>query len=95
MATTLKREAVSLHASDVSGQNTARVPGVAGDATVGELVQGLLSQMNLPQNDSEGRPLNYQARLDREGRHLHSSETVGEALQNDDKIVLQPHIQAG
>ena len=85
---------VSLQARDVSGQMVANVS-AASDATVGELVHGLLSQMHLPQNDSEGRPLTYHARLEREGRHLHTSETVGEALQHDDKIVLQPNIQAG
>ena len=86
---------ITLQARDVSGQRVARVPSVASDATVGELVQGLLAQMHLPHHDAEGRPLTYQARLDREGRALHSSESVGDALQNEDKIVLQPSIQAG
>ncbi len=89
------RSGISLHASDVTGQNLAHVPQADPDVTVGELVQGLLSQMRLPQNDSEGRPLTYHARLDREGRHLHSSESVGAALQDEDRIVLQPNIQAG
>ena len=86
---------ITLQARDVSGQKTARVPSVETDATVGELVQGLLSQMHLPNHDSEGRPLTYQARLEREGRALHASEAVGDALQNEDQIVLQPSIQAG
>ena len=68
---------------------------MSADSTVGELVQGLLAQMHLPPNDVEGRPLTYQARLERDGRALHSSEAVGDALQNEDKIVLQPSIQAG
>jgi len=58
-------------------------------------VSGQLSQMNLPQNDVGGRPLTYHARLEREGRHLHASERVGDAVQAGDKVVLQPNIDAG
>jgi hypothetical protein len=86
---------IDLQASDVSGQNLANARGVPADSTVGELVQGLLAQMKLPRNDVAGRPLNYHARLDREGRHLHASEIVGDALQQQDRIVLQPNIDAG
>lgn len=86
---------IGLQVSDVSGQKLTNVKNVPADATVGELVQGLLAQMQLPQNDPGGRPLNYQARLEREGRHLHASERVGEALQTGDRLVLQPNIDAG
>lgn len=95
MATTLEDGRVSFQARDVSGQNVADVSGVSTEATVGELVQGLLSQMRLPQHDAEGRPLTYHARLEREGRHLHDSEAVGGTLENEDVLVLQPSIQAG
>jgi hypothetical protein len=86
---------LSLHARDVTGQKTARVSDVPADATVGELVQGLVTRMGLPPNDVQGRPLNYHARLEREGRHLRASETCGEALHEQDELVLQPHITAG
>lgn len=86
---------IGLKVSDVSGQKMANVGNVPPDATVGELIQGLLSQMNLPQNDVSGRPLTYHALLEREGRHLHASELVGDALQTGDKVVLQPNIDAG
>jgi hypothetical protein len=86
---------LGLQVSDVSGQKLASVNQVPQDATVGELVQGLLAQMSLPQNDVGGRPLTYHARLEREGRHLHASERVGDALQTGDRDVLQPNIDAG
>jgi hypothetical protein len=86
---------IALQASDVSGQKLVDVREVPTDASVGELIQGLLGQMNLPENDVEGRPLTYHARLDREGRHLHASERVGDALQQGDRVVLQPNIDAG
>lgn len=86
---------LALEASDVSGQKTMSVSGIAADATVGELVQGLLAQMNLPQNDVGGNPMTYQARLEREGRHLHASERVGDVFKPGDRVVLQPNINAG
>ena len=80
---------------DASRQKLARAE-VQADSTVGEFIQGLLrSRMKLPESDPEGRPLNYSARLEREGRHLHSSERVCDALQTGDELVLQPNIQAG
>lgn len=88
-------EGISLTVSDVSGQKLFRVPDAPADATVGELVQTLLSKMSLPENDSSGRPLAYQARLEREGRHLHAAERVGDALESGDALTLQPNIDAG
>ena len=86
---------LDLQVSDVSGQRLHRVRAVPGDTTVGELLQGVLSPMKLPRNDASGRPVVYHARLDREGRHLHGSEIVGQALQNEDHLILQPNIDAG
>jgi hypothetical protein len=80
---------------DVSGQKLVDVQHVPTNSTVGEVVQGLLAQMNLPKNDVSGRPLTYHARLDREGRHLHASEIVGDALEPNDRMVLQPNVDAG
>ena len=98
MVAMLEKESrrISLTARDTSRQKSVFVDDVPADATVGELVEGLLSGgMHLPRQDAEGRPLNYHVRLDREGRHLHSSEVVGEVLQPNDEIVLQPQITAG
>jgi hypothetical protein len=84
-----------LEVSDVSGQKTATVSDVPGDASIGELVDQLIEELRLSRNDSTGRPLTYHARLDREGRHLSSSERAREALQSGDRLVLQPNISAG
>jgi hypothetical protein len=81
--------------SDVSGQKMVRVSYVANDATVSELVRGVLPGMQLPQNDAAGRPLTYHARLEREGRHLQASERVADTLQPGDRVVLQPNVDAG
>ena len=95
MTATEKLDGISLTVSDVSRQKVFRVPKAPPDATVGELVRSLLAQMNLPEHDPNGQPLAYQARLDREGRHLHAAERVGDALETGDKLQLQPNIDAG
>jgi hypothetical protein len=62
---------------------------------VSEVLDALVRQMDLPRNDSEGRPLVYQALHTREGRNLRADEKVGEALSTGDRVVLQPNIDAG
>jgi hypothetical protein len=86
---------LALEVSDVSKQKMARVRNVPRDSTVGELVQGLLDDLRLPQHDAEGRSLSYQALLPREARHLPPSETVGDVLVDGDALTLQPDIDAG
>ena len=77
---------LGLWAQDVTGQKNVKVSEVPRDTTVRELVQGLLGKMGLMRRDVEGRPLEYRARLEREGRHLHDYELVDDALQSDDRI---------
>lgn len=86
---------LSLEVSDVSGQKVFTVADVPADGTVGELVHEMLLRMDLPANDSGGAPLAYQARLEREGRHLNASERIGDALAPGDRLTLQPNIDAG
>jgi hypothetical protein len=85
----------ALTASDVSRQKVRALDGVAPDRTVGELVEEFLRELNLPTKDPDGRPLAYHAHLDREARHLNSSELVGDALAPGDRLTIQPMIQAG
>jgi len=85
----------ALEALDASGQKRVKVDGVQRDWTVRELVGRLLPPMRLRDRDATGKPVTYRARLDREGRSLHGSELVGDALLPEDRITLQPHIQAG
>ncbi len=86
---------LDLTVSDVSGQKVTRVSRFPRSRTVGEFLSGILPRMELPEADSQGRPVIFRARLEREGRYLHPSEVVGEALLTDDRISLQPNIDAG
>lgn len=86
---------ITLEISDVSGQKVFSVANAPANGTVGELVHEMLGKMNLPRNDASGAPLSYQARLEREGRHLNASERIGDALEHGDRLKLQPNIDAG
>jgi hypothetical protein len=86
---------LALEISDVSGQKVYSVANAPADSTVGELVHAMLGNMNLPRNDAGGALLSYQARLEREGRHLNASERIGDVLERGDRLTLQPNIDAG
>ena len=86
---------MDLRVSDMTGQKNVKASAVPAHYTIAELVQRLIQKMGLAPTSSTGQPLAYHARLDREGRHLHGTETVGDALQSDDELVLTPDIDAG
>jgi hypothetical protein len=90
-----KEKGIRISASDVTAQNQVVVDDLPTDFTIEQALDGLVPRMQLPRTDSTGRPLTYHARLEREGRHLNRAERVGEALQPNDRIVLQPNIDAG
>jgi hypothetical protein len=91
----IKLANLSITASDVTGQRNVSVSNIRADQMIGELVDGLLPRMNLRRLDREGHPIRFDARLDREARHLHRSELAGDALQPNDHLVLHPRIMAG
>ena len=55
-------DTISLTVEDFTGQVRRRARGIPADATVGDLVAGLMHELRLPANDSQGRPLTYSAR---------------------------------
>ncbi len=83
-----------LRVTDVTGQRAVDIPRAPADASIGELLDGAITELNMPRTDSGGNALTYHARLDRDGRHLHSSELVGELSPND-RLTIQPEIHAG
>ena len=64
----IKLAKVSLTASDVTGQKNVAVRDVSVEYSIGEVIDGLLPQMQLNRLDRAGHPVNYDVRLDREGR---------------------------
>jgi hypothetical protein len=86
---------LSFQAMDASGQKCLKLRSVPADATVGEVLEGLLGQMSLPRNSPAGEPVCYQVRSDRLGRHLHPSELVADTIQENDKVSVLPDVSAG
>jgi len=86
---------VSVLVRDISGQKRQRVSGIPKDATAEEFVSGLVASLRLKTTGSQGEPLTYQARLDREGRHLQPSERLADAIRDDDEIALIRNVDAG
>jgi len=86
---------LNITASDVTGQKHAHARNFPADGSVGDLVDALLPRLRLPDVDRSGGPMQYDARLQREERHLHRSELVGDALLSDDHLVLHPRVIAG
>jgi len=88
-------EAIELTATDATGQQRVHLRNVAVKATIGELARSLISRLGLMPADADGKPLTWRVRLDREGRSLHGSELIGEALKPKDRISLYPFVAAG
>lgn len=86
---------LNLTARDASGQRKFALRDVRTDTTVQDLIRRLVPRMGLPAEDSTGTPQTFHAFLERDGRHLRSSETIGDALKDEDEIVLHPDVQAG
>jgi len=84
-----------INVQDVTGQREVRLRSAPSDATVLEVVKQLLGDMEMSSSDTEGRPLNYHARLEREERMLGDNERVGDVLQPNDSLRLLPTIDAG
>ncbi len=86
---------IKITASDISGQKKEEFSDIPSDASIKEVVEKMVSEMNIPRNDPNGNSLSYQAFLDRQGRHLNPSEIVSDTLEQDDSLVLHPRINAG
>ena len=91
----LVEETLELQVRDVTRQNQYRVANLETGWSVGELVNGLVTRMNLKPEDSQGRPHTYEAFLERTRQHLNPSSQVGDVLESGDEIVLQPYVAAG
>ena len=86
-------DTISVTVEDFTGQIRQRARGIPREATVGNLVAGLMQELHLPANDSQGRPLTYAARA--KGDSLLESDRVGEVLQEDDVVTLSQNVTAG
>lgn len=93
MTDTQTSKTINLNVTDVSRQRRFAAS-VDVEAPVSMALADIVAQMDLPPNEQSAQAT-WTARLDREARQLHGSEIVGQALVEDDTIVLQPEVNAG
>ena len=95
MVALAKQNRIDFNVADATGQKTTRVTGIDRERTVGDMLREVLPSLRLPATDSTGRPVVFRARLEREGRYLNESEVLGDVVQPEDRVTLQPNIEAG
>jgi hypothetical protein len=93
--TATRPRSIPITARDVTRQKAVNIPELPTDATVSELIDVLVPRLKLATTDGSGSPVNYYARNDRTGDHLHGADLVSESLQADDEISLSPEVTAG
>jgi hypothetical protein len=86
-------DTISVTVEDFTGQIRRRARGIPKDAIVADLVAGLMHELRLPVNDSQGRPLTYAARA--RGESLTESDRVGDVLVEDDVVTRTQNVTAG
>jgi len=95
MAQTAIAETIDFVVADFTRQRRFHAKKVARNKTVGEVVKSLLPRLGLASRDSNGDPVTFRIRLDREGRSVFPSEKVGDAVTDGDALTLERYIQAG
>jgi hypothetical protein len=81
---------------DISGQRRFTARNVSPDATFREVRDRVVDEMGLHRNGGNGNGADaWTGLLQREGRHIHPSERIGDALQDLDQVELAPEIHAG
>jgi len=88
------KDTITVRVQDMSGQREFVAKGVRTDVSWGEAMNGILAGMSLPTNTPTSETV-LTGRLEREGRHLHDSEIVGDALCDQDLVRLEQEVSAG
>lgn len=88
-------DSLNLVARDVTGQRTFKVNHFSAEMTVSDLIRDVVPRMGLVSPGAPRELAVFRAFLERESRHLHGGERVGDSLREADEITLQPDIQAG
>jgi hypothetical protein len=92
----MSSETRQVRAQDVAGLRAVTYWPRA-DQTVRELIDELVSQLQLPETEPDGvTPISYSARRDSDGMALSASEKALDVLENNNEtVVLEPDVNAG
>jgi hypothetical protein len=85
---------MTLDVEDFTSQVRRRATGIPRAALVGDLVESIRSEMQLPDQDAQGRPIQYGA-LTSGGEMLNPTDQVGDVLKEEEVITLAKSVTAG
>jgi hypothetical protein len=86
---------MEIEALDVTGQRGHKYFPRDPDASIGQMIEELVAEMDLPVHDAEGGITTYQARLERDGRALNAAEKLRDTVASGDRVFIEPDISAG
>ena len=85
---------MTLEVEDFTGQVRRRAPGIPRTATVSDLIESIQGEMHLPDQDAQGRPIQYGAITSR-GDMLNATDRLGDVLDDEEVVTLSKSVTAG
>ena len=87
-------DTMTLEVEDFTGQVRRRARGIPRTATAAELVDSIRGEMQLPDKDAQGRPIQYGV-LTTHGEMLNATDQLGEVLEDEEVVTLTKSVTAG
>ena len=87
-------DTMTVEVEDFTGQVRRRATGIPRSATVSDLIESIRGRMQLPDQDAQGRPIQYGA-LAARGEMLNATDQLGDVLVDDEVITLTKSVTAG
>ncbi len=87
-------ETMTLDVEDFSSQVRRRARNIPRSATVDDLIESIRGDMQLPEQDAQGRPVQYGA-LSARGDVLNATDRIGDVLENEEVVSLTKSVTAG
>lgn len=85
---------MTVDVEDFTRQVRRRATGIPRNAMVSDLVESIRREMQLPDQDAQGRPIQYGA-LSSTGEMLNLTDKVGDVLDEEDVVTLAKSVTAG
>lgn len=85
---------MTLDVEDFTGQVRQRAAGIPRTATVSDLIDSIRSELQLPDQDAQGHPIQYGALTSR-GDMLNATDQLGDVLDDEEVVTLTKSVTAG
>lgn len=85
---------MTLEVEDFTGQVRRRAGDIPRSATVSDLIESIQGEMQLPDQDAQGRPIQYGALTSR-GDMLNATDQLGDVLDDEEVVTLTKSVTAG